>query len=706
MNPRDSLGIMDALENLNALVDADSLAEIEVIEDELIVSHKPDEEGSEREIYWVPAGADDRTLQAIRTTFKSVHDYLETFFVSMRERGDEKRLIEGVNTIMVLVSEATKKLERFDGLFKEKVVTIPEYKELQDFYKNTVIRESYQAFATTPIPQDKPSEEQKSWEAEHLDLFGEEERVIEETGVHILNDVEVIKHDHLYDLFFLKNEAGHNFYTYELARNIKLACNFGEFAKGYLGEDPLLQIKNWEDKTLHLKAQKILEVSHRQMERFYSEAMKYKGLELAMNLHNALMALMLAANPHNLIRQFALKGAHHYFYDFVYFLREVVHDREFEKLVLYGTPSGKPFFEDAYRLTHTLCNALHTLPSDEKELEAALEEHLQIEKPPKKLSEWLCQVYDKLIEVLEKHPSGPVFKALDRILEEQPPPFDPMLLGNFPSGEWKLGDEIEVLRIPCPTTQEWIGEAKITEEFKTFLRGLPLDKRVLLFNLQDRTSWREHARAHAIEELSKQAEFAEQLTVITLAKESEFYWQAGPYGSLEETTAFVTQFKEHLDDQMTGFWFPRKVKQELFPHFVDKVLTTVQEHYFFQKERLSLEERLDFIELVFVLIELKVIELIQPHYLCFMSKDGLDVAGSSSVAVMAFLALCQGVDLERKQVERILFGPTLMQRERLLQPERFARLQALLKRLENRGECHSAFAPLFKEGTLEREVQL
>ncbi|MFC2049379.1 hypothetical protein ACFLR2_01745, partial [Chlamydiota bacterium] len=113
MKEKGGLSILDALENLNTLVDATSLDEIEVTDDDLLIPHKGEKEGGEREIYWVKAGPDDQTLTAIKETFLSVHAYLHTFYSKMKKGGDTKRLVEGINTIMVLVGEATKNLEKF-----------------------------------------------------------------------------------------------------------------------------------------------------------------------------------------------------------------------------------------------------------------------------------------------------------------------------------------------------------------------------------------------------------------------------------------------------------------------------------------------------------------------------------------------------------------------------------------------------------------
>jgi len=61
----------------------------------------------------------------------------------------------------------------------------------------------------------------------------------------------------------------------------------------------------------------------------------------------------------------------------------------------------------------------------------------------------------------------------------------------------------------------------VIEEFKGFLRHIEMKKGVekhLLFNLQDRTSWEEHARCQALEDLEHHAEFNNQLVVVTLPK--------------------------------------------------------------------------------------------------------------------------------------------------------------------------------------------
>jgi hypothetical protein len=708
------LSILDALENLNTLVDADSLDEIEVTEDDLFIPHKTSVE-EEPELAYLKAGADEQTLAAIKETFRSVHAYLQTFYTKMKKGGDPKRLVEGINTIMVLVGEAAKKFDTFGALFKQRVTEFEEYKALQQFYRNQVIQETFRSFAAVPIPHARKEvlPEQQAAEEEIQALLAEEP-IEEVAGVHILNDLDVIKRDRLYELFYLKNEADHHFYTYELARNIKLACDFGEFAKEYFGDDPLLQIKNWEDKSLHLMAGVLLKRCRRQVEKFYEEALQHKQMEVVSGLHNALMALMMAANPRNLIRQFAFKACHLYFQDFLLFLRATLHNREYQKFLLYAPPVGQPFFQVMLDLVQTLCYNLYTLPTENEEIQKALKQMVATRKHHKiqGLTDELLQANSALTEILKHHPNGPVFKVVDLIRDEQEHPFDPLHQGNLPACEWALISEdkqIMCVRIPCPTIQEVIQRAFINEEFRTFLHALHANERLLFINYQDRTSWKEHARSNAVEELSRQAEFAQGLSVVTLAKDTDFYNQVGIYHPLNDAQQFIEQFHDHLQDEVTGYYFPPSVKKALFPQWTAAMLKQIHHAFFEDKKELLFLERLDFIELVYHFITWKLIELIQPSCIGFSSKDGLDICGTASVGFIALLAAVhkkQWTEPDYDHLNTILFGPTLMHRERVVHPERLERLVSMSALLEKKREKLKEFASLLDRPTWNWEVKL
>jgi hypothetical protein len=702
------LAILEALDNLNTLIEANSLDELEVTEDLHLVSHR-----GGKEKYWVQAGPDKHTQDAIRETYRTVLGYLQSFYHRMKDAHDQKRLITGVNTIMVLVGEATKKLQRFDTLFKQTVTEYKEFKDLQNFYRNKIIKETYKRFEKIPIPKliEVPKEKTKM-EGELQGLLEEEEPVEVKEGEHILNDLDVVKRDHLYELFYLRNEAGHFFYTTELGKQLKLACDFGEFAEAYFNGDPLLQIKNWEDRSLHLCAKEILKRHRPKVERFYRSTTAHKGFALVATMHKALMALMLAANPRNLIRQFAIKASSFYFHDFLLFLREALHDADFQKYLVYPVPGGKPFLQDTLTLVHALSATLFLLPRHHEELQTGLQ-GLVAKGLPKggSLAERVAAAYKALQNVLQKHPSGPIFKALDLVREDdEERSFDPLFLGNYPEQEtlFTSGDkEILCLRIPCPITQIVINRAEITEEFKNFLRNA--DKKILYLNFQDRTSWKEHARCLALEELGRQALFADVLTLVTMTKESHFYNQIGEYETLNDALAFRTQLKQHLFDESSGYTYPPFVKEKMSSDWLERLLLTLHSLFFENKKSLTFLEKITWIEIAYSLLILKLIELSQPDALALSSKDALDIGATSLVALIALLTQGQGKEWSEEEfqaLQRLLFGPVLLQRERPLLPERIDRLCSMMRLLEEKGAYLEAFSSLYKKETLKLEIVL
>ncbi len=471
-------------------------------------------------------------------------------------------------------------------IFREKITDFDEYKQLQHFYKDRVIKESFQKFAkTTDLFRRVVGEKEKAQAAR--------EEVVEVDGAHLIGNLEAIKEDHHYELFFLKNEAGHHFFTYDLIRDMKLACDFGAFSQEYFGDDPLLQIKNWQDRSVHLLAERMLATSKRWLDGFYKEALRFLQVPMVANLHRAIMALMLAANPRNLIRQFSPKGCYRYFDDFQQFLREVLLDRDFQKFLLYAPPASQPFFLELIRVVESLSFNLFTLGADQKEWESVLKT-LAIRNgamKTEKISDFFHKVDHELTNVLKKHPNGPLFKTFDLMLQEDGEhAFDPLIQGNIPTVDGSLNRKskaTQLIRMPSPTTQEYVQKAFVIEEFLTYLRAcsdLKEGRRHLIVNFQDRTSWSEHARCAALEDLSRQAEFVDVLSVVTLAKDTDFYNQTGPYQSLDASSSFIEQMHLQLKDESTGFYFAPAIKEKLFNEFIDPLLHQVHETLFDKKK--------------------------------------------------------------------------------------------------------------------------
>jgi hypothetical protein len=212
-----------------------------------------------------------------------------------------------------------------------------------------------------------------------------------------------------------------------------------------------------------------------------------------------------------------------------------------------------------------------------------------------------------------------------------------------------------------------------------------LRKKHLLINLQDRTSWRDHARCVALEQLEKNPRITKYIDVVTLAIDTDFYEQLAPYDVDEPITIFIDQFKEHLSDEASGYTFPAEVKKVLFHSFIDEMLNAVHRVFFDSKEILTVEERREFISIAYIMLLLKLIETIGPSTVSLSCKDGVDVSTTMTGLLFAFLKMMNQEAFSEADLEYlnlILYAPALIVRQRLCLPDVFDRFLNTLRRLD------------------------
>lgn len=652
---------------------------------------------------------EEKPIQRVKNTFKTILEHLRRLYKNQGGDHLDKSIVEGIQTIMVLVGEAASHLDKYTSLFRkihgESITNLKEYKDLQDFYSRTIAKISNEALLDLDFSDP--------------DLMGGSSIILEDEQK-ALTDLEIVKKDTDYELFLLKREDGARFYHNDLLRHIQAATGIRELGGEFAGDDPFVQIKNWEDKRLQSCAEQLIKYVRSSLEVYYQSALKIKDMDLVTMMNKALMALMLASNQKNLLRQFSVKSCSQYFRDFLGFLREALESIDYQKLVEKPPKKAGGFLNALLDLIHGLCLGLfsHIFPSQEgiKGLEKLIERGepgghplLKNHEGELAIAEYMEVDFKGIDKLLKQFPNGPLLKTLDLFLEDQERSFDPLFMGDLPNQLYSIdvdGLYTTLLRIPSPTTQEFIHLAKVTEEFKAFLRAYshgPVRKHHLLINLQDRTSWKEHARCEALEQLQYQAEFNDCLTVVTLPKETEFYYQMGPYQDLNQSQYFMDQFKEHIMGNQSGFYFPKKIEKILFPGFIDQLISAVHRTFFFQKNVLSRRQRLDFIEIVYLFLECKLVELTHAYSFSLTCKDGIDTGATSSTLLFVFLKLLNGKEISEQEIEHIrfmLFAPALMNRERQVNAERFNRMLNVLKLIEN--DIHRSSQATFQH-TFEQE---
>ena len=677
---KEEMSILEAVDFLSSLSEIDvtlSPKSLTISERDTLHPHR-----------WLDQNLISKNQEIVIQSFKAIHHYVQEVYEKHSEQLKDEHILKGLHSVLSILDEAVEKIEKFTDLFKEhpaldSLMELEEYRLLQEYLASFIFPHF--------------SEIEEYWEG---DLGVQEEELVGVSKKGI-RDIEDIKEDKLYDLFYIKKEDRKPFYDYDMIRRMKLLYDFDQIVELNEEENSFIRIRQLQDKDFHQKAASILQGSSYLIGSFYKESMKMKGVPLVSSMNKALMALMLSANPRNwhntpLLRESHLfKSSSEYFGDFHFYLREALHSSEYKKMLAGRSESTHTVFQNCFLLIHKLCAAYFLTVSIQKEMVSFIRRiirtgskitHMQesIEKDSSLWKELLWED-DSIRQVLQKQPNGPIRRIIESFLRgEIGKGWDPLSHKNVPTHLFTLvGKEKDVafLRMPAPLIQKSIQAAEVTSEFETFLRGCILgDKhqKFLLVNLQNRTSWEEHARSEALEEISEKEDFIRILSVIGLPKQTDFYFQKDVYQDLNEASLFMDQVVEQFEGrEQCGFYWPNSHINESNA-FVKQVTLMIHSIFFENKKDLNLEERQNFIEIFYFLLMLKAIDLFQPNYMALSCKDSIDTGAAATGGF--FSCLCTTLsDKPWKEEEKdlllwILYAPALFFRERAIQKADLSRL--------------------------------
>lgn len=723
----NSTTIIEAVESLSSIADLDfeeegrllaPMREI-VIGDEVMIPSKSAEWLQEQDI--------EATVERVRVFFHVILNYLRRCYKKESQLQIDHTTFEGIKAIMLLVGEAAKKMEQYAELVtgnnQIKITSLHEYKQLQEFYRKKIERRL-------------ESRDLTKWVvglATATFFAKEEEELKIETSPtkHMFVDFDSVKKDSEYELLFMRKEDGTRFFSPKLLRNIKLVCDFGLTVDQEKETDPIIDLPLWQDHIYFTSAKNILRAISRQLDPFYHETLHHKEMELVVHLNKTLLALMLAANSSNQIQYAPRKTCQDYFLDFQIFLRETIKSPQYQHFLAYPPKKKNALGNSLMELTHGICKAIFSelrwiqeiLFHIDQLLHEAVESE-KINKINKETALWsrIAHDYAALGQLLKMHANGPLVKILEQMNSKSNASFDSIVQHNLPNFWYDLQASnlhISNLRIPSPTCQELIQKASVTDEFKGFILSYARNnKKHLLINLQDSTSWREYSRCQILEHLENIPECNKHIFVNTLAVDSEFYNQTAPYDTMNHADLFLEVFKEHLSGEGTGYHFSQIVKKELFSHFVDKTFQGIHKIFFNSKTILSKQNRLDFISIFYLFLELKLIDIVHPISFSFTCKDDVDISAAATAYQFAFLKLLQKEmlsEMEMEYLNLILYGPSLVIRERMMLPEILNRLVNALKVVENIRSAvgvkefvdsvHEHFDSLYKLPLLHAHVQ-
>ena len=645
-------------------------------------------------IQWLSGEGEGPILEVLDKTYRTIHYHLVSFYENPETDWESKKMRTGVAATMSLVGESAEKMDRYLAFrigkpLLGKIADREEFKALQQFYL-------YRFQGKFP----GGIEGQQAWSEEWAE--NGEAPPIASSG---LKDFETVRRDREYELFYIRNEEGVPYFNAELLRNIKLTVDLESAAETF-EEDPLLKVRAMQDRDLQASSNQILADAHPAIEDYFKLAKKLQDNDLAQKLNQAIMALFIAANPRNLLQNTVGKSCLQYFLDFQTFLRAAMRTGEYQKWMAYPPDSSDKTAMLLLRLTHYLCYSFFRRVGGVRQESIGLlhrtmrkgEEIFQAEKKHllKGDSIWNQFLLDdeRLRALLLKFPNGPLFKILDLIREESEEdaivPFDPIGQENLPSRIYQIesnGKQIDAIRCPSPVRQSFINKVEIIDEFRGFMRGLGASKKKhLIVNLNDRTSWREFVRSCALENLQKNAEFNQQLFVITLPKDTDFYHQNNEYINLNQADDFIAACLDQVaSGEECGYFFPSSWKRQEIVEFAKEILPLIHTHFFHKKETLTRRNREDFLEIFYQFLILKAIEHFSPDSISFTCKDAIDTGAAEAATFYGFIRLFND-GLERKEERDFLlwlfYAPALFIRERAIDPERLNRALSALERCD------------------------
>lgn len=683
-NKNGGLKLLDAVEALSKI--AETPWEQDVYEVDEIDINDP---------HWLQAKDKEGVVDNIKSIFRVILNHLKDSYQEQYRTMGSSKNVEGIKTIMVIVGEAAKKIDRYTDLFHTKrvrsITEIKEYRQLQEFYNKKISKTINEAVLSKWIL----ALSQRAFETAR----GEEK--IHDTK-HVFVDLDSVKNDTEYELFFIRKSDGTRFFSPRLIRNIKLICNFGVQLGKQTDRDPLIDLPIWQDYYGLAVSRAILNHVKPIINQYYPLIIHHKETALFGSLHKALLALILASNENRLISAGSSKGCSSYLADFQIYLREALESRTYQQMVAFPHQEFTKEETAAKKILDGLIQQLFEGDVSHDRLEAYLKalikesnvflslDHRKAINLDTPLWSRLSGDFIAMQKFIRYHANGHLNKLIANLEEGDYSTFDPYQQMCLPEQLYRLGSsgfETCVHALASPTKQEVIDRASIIPEWLGYLHAKTEDEGpIVLINHQDNTSWREYARAHAIENLQEASGINQVLTVLSLPKDTEFYNQQAPYDEDHQLVVFKKHLLEQVLGNHTGFYFPESIRQKITQESVEGLFLAINRVFFSNKNVLSKEARLDFIEIFYLFLELKILEITKAKHLFFTCKDGIDISPTSACSLFALLKMLEGKSPSQDEIDALnamIYKPALLRRERVILQKRMERMLSSIKVLEN-----------------------
>ncbi len=252
-------------------------------------------------------------------------------------------------------------------------------------------------------------------------------------------------------------------------------------------------------------------------------------------------------------------------------------------------------------------------------------------------------------------------------------PEDHFLAGNLPL---KIAShKVNLIRFAEPLVGNAylpysISPPAISPEFLQFVKQQPQH---LYINLMRRYG----SEGHLTKALENLGLLVNSLNIVSLDKDSDFYWQKGQeFSNPLDTISFKMSFLERLTDPSGNYYWPQNLDLNIWNNQLLKILNEVHQDFFWNQHTLTLAERQDFIELSYCAIINALIETVRPTSMNIACRQSMDRGPS-----LMTLWLLQQKQIEGSHIAAMLLAPPLIIHQRTIHPPRLARFISAAKRL-------------------------
>ncbi|MFA6501964.1 MAG: hypothetical protein WCT85_04155, partial [Parachlamydiales bacterium] len=148
-------------------------------------------------------------------------------------------------------------------------------------------------------------------------------------------------------------------------------------------------------------------------------------------------------------------------------------------------------------------------------------------------------------------------------------------------------------------------------------------------------------------------------------KYSDFYHQSGVYMNLNNAPEFKNELKKELYKYENSYLFSLKDLSV----FIDDAIDLVHKYFFTKKDVLTRKNRLDFIEIFYNFLILKLVEIYNPKVMSFTCKDSIDLGAASSASFYAFLKFIKEESFIKESEDYfrwLVYSNALLVRERAI----------------------------------------